>query len=434
LDFPIIELPLIGGRILIAIVGVIHVLISHGMAVGGSLFIVLLEYKSIREKNDRLNELAYNLARWFFIFTTSVGAMTGVGIWFTTNMFSPAGIGSLLRVFFWAWFVEWFVFVTEIALVAIYYLSWQRMSRPKHLRLGIAYSIFSFLTMAVIVGILGFQLTSGKWVDSRFFWDAFFNPTYMPQLISRLGLAALLAAAFSLFIFTCLPDFDDVRKKFLRFAGAFLLITSPIYLFATYAYYQALPERAAKFISVALVTLQLTQYAHWSKVFFFVVVGVLLFVGLILFFRQRTYGILAVVPIFLLILATMQFSRVREFSRKPYVISGYMYSNGFREAETPFISDVGAARYATWAWRGIDPDEGEAALGHMLFRLECSVCHTYRGINGIFKKKAVLSSEEAALSFLDNYQFSHPYMPPFVGTQEEKEALARFLMEGVAEK
>ncbi len=222
MDFPIVEVPLIGGRMLIATVGIIHVLISHGCAVGGSIFLVLLERKSIREDNPRLNELAYNLARWFFILTTSIGALTGVGIWFTTNMFAPLGIGSLLRIFFWAWFFEWLVFFIEIILVSIYYLSWKRMSKEKHLKIGIAYTVTSFMTLVIIVGILGFQLTSGGWTDSRSFWDAFFNPTYFPQLFSRAMLAALLACGFCLFINACMREFKDVRGEFLRFSGGFL--------------------------------------------------------------------------------------------------------------------------------------------------------------------------------------------------------------------
>ena len=418
---------------LIAIIGVVHVMISHGCAVGGSLFIVLLERKSIREDKPRLNELAYNLARWFFILTTSIGALTGVGIWFTTNMFAPAGIGSLLRIFFWVWFAEWIVFVTEIALVSVYYLSWKRMSQENHLKVGIAYTVMSFLTMVIIVGILGFQLTSGKWMDTGLFLDAYFNPTYFPQLFSRMMLAALLACGFCLLINACLREFKDVRDEFLRFCGGFLLIASPIYLFTTIGYYRAIPERAAKFISVALVTLQFQDYVRVSQAFFFVVVGILFLIGLVLFLRRKTYGALSIVPILLLVLATAQFSRVREFARKPYVINKYMYSNGIREAEVPFISKVGASKYATWAWRGLDTGDGEEALGNMLFRQQCSVCHTYRGINGIFKKQAVLSSEEAALNFIESYSFSHPYMPPFAGTQEEKEALAKFLVAGAAE-
>ena len=434
MDFPIVEVPFLGGRMLIALVGVIHVLISHGCGVGGSLFLVLLEHKSIRESDDRLNELAYRLTRWFFILTTSVGALTGVGIWFTTNMFSPVGIGSLLRVFFWAWFLEWIVFVTEIALVMVYYLTWKRMSPKKHLRVGIVYVVTSLQTMIIIVGILGYQLTPGKWLNSRSFWDGFFNPTYIPQLLSRMALAGLLACGFSLIIFAFMRGFRDVRQKFLRVSGAFLLVISPVYLFATISYYQALPERAGKFISVVLVTLRLTQYAQWSKIFFFVVAALLFLAGAVLFFRRKTYGVLSVMPMFLLVLATLQFERVREFSRKPYVISQYLYSNGIREAELPFLSEVGATRYATWAWRGLDPGGGEAALGHVLFRLECSACHTYRGINGIFNKRAILTSDEATLRFLDSYRFSHPYMPPFAGTQEEKKALAGFLVEGASGK
>ncbi len=434
MDFPIVEVPLIGGRMLIALVGVIHVLISHGFAVGGSIFLVLLEYKSIREDNTRLNELAYRFARWFFILTTSLGALTGVGIWFTTNMFSPLGIGSLLRIFFWVWFVEWIVFIVELALVSVYYLSWKRMAPKAHLRIGVLYMATSALTMVVIVGILGFQLTSGRWTESHSFWDAFFNPTYMPQLFSRMMLAALLACGFCLFIFACMRDFRDVRREFLRFAGAYLLIATPLYLFATVAYYQALPARAARFISVALVTLQFEQYASWSKAFFFVVAVSLFLSGLVLFFKRKTYGVLSIAPILLLMLATAQFARVREFARKPYVINKYMYSNGVREAEAPFISKVGAARYSTWAWQGLDRNGGETALGHMLFRQQCSVCHTYRGINGIHKKQSVLTSEEATLRFLDSYKFSHPYMPPFAGTQEEKKALAKFLFEGAAKR
>ncbi|MBI4831407.1 MAG: hypothetical protein HY801_07595, partial [Candidatus Lindowbacteria bacterium] len=422
------------GRMLIALVGVIHVLISHGFAVGGSFFLVLLEHKSIRERDERLNLAAYRLARWFFILTTSVGAMTGVGIWFTTNMFSPVGIGSLLRVFFWAWFVEWLVFITEIGLVAVYYLSWHSMTPKQHLKVGIAYIVTSFQTLVIIVGILGFQLTSGKWMKSHSFWDGFFNPTYIPQLVSRTALAGLLACGFCLLIFACMRDLRDVRRQFLRFSGGYLLLVSPIYLFATYAYYQVLPERAHDFISVALVTLQLTQYAQWSKIFFLAVVALMLAIGAILFFRQRTYAILSALPLLVLVCAVAQFERVREFSRKPYVIDDYLYSNGVRKADLPFISEVGAVRYATWAWRGLDPSGGEAALGHMLFRLECSTCHTYTGINGVFRKTILSHGEEAALGFLDSYQFSHPYMPPFAGTQDEKQALARFLAEGAAKK
>jgi cytochrome bd-type quinol oxidase subunit 1 len=427
-DFPVFDVPLIGGRLFIALVGVVHVLISHGCAVGGSLFLVLLEYKSIKENDERLNELCYRLTRWFFILTTSLGALSGVGIWFTTNMFSPEGIGSLLRIFFWPWFVEWNVFIVELALVAIYYLSWHKMKPDKHVKVGIAYFVVSFQTVAVIVGILGFQLTPGKWTVDRAFWDGFFNPSYFPQLFSRTALAGLLAAAFSLFIFAFMRSMQDVRKPFLRFTGGYLLAVSPVYLFATVGYYHIIPQRAEEFISVALVTLQFQRYVEWSKGFYFAIVGFMLLAGLLMFYARRTFGVLAVLPMLLMILAVIQFERVREFSRKPFVINEYMYSNGKRKAEAAFLSEVGVSRFATWAWRGLDP-VSETALGEVVFRADCMACHEQVGVNGVFAKPLV-TTEEAVVNFLSNMQYTHPFMPPFIGTEKEKKALAKFLVEG----
>jgi hypothetical protein len=394
----------------------------------------LLERKSIKESDERLNQVAYYLARWFFIIATSVGALTGVGIWFSTNVISPEAIGSLLRVFFWAWFFEWCIFVTELTLVATYYLTWRLLPPKKHFKFGVFYVVTSVFTVITICGILGFMLTSGRWVKVDSFWSAFFNPTFLPQMCSRIALAALLACTFSLFIFMCLPSYQDVRQRFLRFSGAYLMIASPIYLFFTYTYYEMLPGRALNILPAALTTLQFTNYVEWSKVFFFAVAILLLFIGAILFFARRTFVILSIFPMLLLIAGVVQFERVREFVRRPYLIANYLYSNGIREGEAPYLSSVGMTRYLTWPWRGLDPDGGDNSLGHGLFLAECSVCHTYRGVNGIFKKGAIIGTEESAEEFLENIHTAYPFMPPFVGTKDEKQALAKFLSEGTSKK
>ncbi len=120
MDFPIFQLPLLGNRLLIAIVGVVHVLISHGCAIGGSLVVVWLEYRFIKTGDGRWNDLAYRILRILIILTTTLGALSGVGIWFTTAVVSPQGIGSLLRTFFWAWAIEWVIFVIELLLFLSY--------------------------------------------------------------------------------------------------------------------------------------------------------------------------------------------------------------------------------------------------------------------------------------------------------------------------
>lgn len=434
MNFPSVTFPLLGDRLIIAIIAVVHVIVSHGLAVGGSFFIVLLEYKSIRENNQRLNDLAYHMARWFFILTTSVGALTGVGIWFATNIFAPVGIGSLLRLFFWVWFIEWSIFVTELTLVAVYYLTWKQMTPRKHLRLGIAYTVTSLFTLILIVGILGFMLTPGRWIASRSFWPAFFNPTYIPQLFSRAAMAALLACAFNLLIFSLMPSFRDVRHEFLRFCGKYFIIATPIFFFASFAYFEVLSARAMDFLPVALVTLQLTEYARWSEVFFFSVMAFLFLSGLLLFFTRKTFFVLSFLPLLLLGPVVGQYERVREFVRKPFVIEDYLYSNGIRKEEAPYLSKVGVLKYSTWAQRAAASGQDEASQGKAIYLIECSVCHTYNGVNGILRKGAIVGSKKAAMQFLSNMHTVYPFMPPFVGTQQEKEALAEFLAQGNAKK
>ena len=98
----------------------------------------------------------------FFILATTIGALTGVGIWLSVALINPEAMGSLLRVFFWAWFTEWLVFVSEVVLILLYYLSWPHLvggRKGRHLAIGVTLCVFSWITMALIVAILGFMIT-----------------------------------------------------------------------------------------------------------------------------------------------------------------------------------------------------------------------------------------------------------------------------------
>ena len=82
-------------------------------------------------------------------------------------MVNPDAIGSLIHIFFWGWFFEWIIFVIEVCLIMLYFLSWKHMSgeqKIRHIRIGVFLGLFSWLTMAVITGILGFMMHSGSWV------------------------------------------------------------------------------------------------------------------------------------------------------------------------------------------------------------------------------------------------------------------------------
>ncbi|MBN1348001.1 c-type cytochrome [candidate division KSB1 bacterium] len=427
MEWPIFQMPYIGNRLLVAIIGVIHICISHGMAVGGSFFVVLLHYKSIRENDMRLNELAHKVLKIFFIITTSFGALTGVGIWLVTATVSPATIGSLLHVFFWVWFTEWVVFVTEVILILLYYLAWSKLGPQKGLRVGVVYVVASWLTMMLITGILGAMLTPGKWLASRSLLDGFFNPTYLPQLFTRTFLAALLSYGFGLLIVRFHTAYRDQWETVWQFAGKGFLILSPIFLFAVLNYYYALPQQIEHLIATALMTMKYATYAQLSKIIFLAIVLLLMLVGFILLKKRKDYVILSIVPIVLLVLATSNFERVREFIRKPYTIYQYLYANSIKEDEAPFLNQSGILPYSGWAARSSVEVDPELRNGEMLFKMECGICHTYTGINGITKKTSILQDKDIIDNFLKTYKRSHPFMPPFVGTEEERKALAAYL-------
>lgn len=210
MDFPLFHLDLLGDRLLIAVIAVVHVIINHALAVGFIPLVVLFEYRGYKESKINIalgkkwDDLAYKLMFFAFIITTSLGAITGVGIWFSAALVSPASIGSLIRVFFGAWFTEWIIFVLEVVFIMYYFLTWKKTKddpakKWRHIKTGGALTIFSWLTMAIIVAILGFMMDTGNWGQSKSFLDGFTNPIYIPQLFFRTPMALVMAASIALF-------------------------------------------------------------------------------------------------------------------------------------------------------------------------------------------------------------------------------------------
>ncbi|MEB3285534.1 MAG: c-type cytochrome [Candidatus Sericytochromatia bacterium] len=427
MDFPYFEFPWLGNRWLIAIVATLHVLVNHSAAIGGSLLVVLMERRGLKELNADWDAAAYRLAFIFFLLTTTVGALSGVGIWFTVMVSAPQALSALLYIFFWAWFIEWGVFIAEVGMVLAYFLSWNRFkSRDRHLALGWAYVLTSFLTLAIISGILGAMLTPGSWLEERGFWGAFFNPTYLPQLILRSGLALALAAVLGLLLQGRVAS-ENIRGDFQRLCGQFLLMALPLMAVGGAGYLWVLPERVKALLPTALMT---QRYADWAslglgfQVAACVAVGIL---GLMTLRRDRLVPRLGVTLVAVLLLGWVgHFERVREFVRKPFLIPGYMYANGIRVSEVPRLNRDGLLGGARWAEvSGVVPGK-EIAAGRALFRLQCAACHTLSGPNALGDKFAG-RDVDAVVGFLSVQHQVYPFMPPFVGTEVEKRALAEFL-------
>jgi mono/diheme cytochrome c family protein len=440
MDFPVFHLDFLNNRFLIALIAVLHVIINHPMAVGGIPLVTLLEWRGQKCENaeDKAawDKLAYRILFVFFLITTTIGAMTGVGIWFSTSLVNPYAIGSLIRVFFWAWFTEWVVFVTEVVCILAYFLTWKKWlsHKTKHIQLGLFLSIASWLTMAIIVAILAFMMDPGNWQTDRSLLSGFLNPLYLPQLSFRTPLAMLMGGTLGLALIPFFTkDAPKLKSQAMGFVSHWILAWVPALGLGGFWYYKAVPETMRSQIAVANLT---QEFSAWQNQFIWILgASMVIAVGIALIFAMKPTAKLrpiTVVPFVLFVALISHFERVREFIRKPYAIGNYLYSNGFRVDDYPLLQRDGILKHATYAnVREITP-ENTLQAGKDVFTLACTRCHTTQGINGI---KQILTrmygtgpwDEEQIKRYVATMHNTRSFMPPFPGSETELDALSKYL-------
>lgn len=442
MDFPIFHIDFIGNRLLIAVDAILHVIINHAFAIGALPVVALFEYQGLQTQNRQWDDLAYRLLKIIFILTTTVGALTGVGIWFSAALVNPAAIGSLIRVFFWGWFVEWLVFVAEVSLIMIYFLGWQQAAKSadakrKHLRFGIFLATFSWITMAIIVAILGFMMDPGNWMSDRSLLSGLFNPMYLPQLAFRTSLAMVMGG-FVILLLICLfergePAGGEFKRDAVgllsRWTGAWLLL----FVLASVWYYNVVPGHMLESLPVAIAT---QDYATWHSSLKWLLIFGLIFVGLTQRASFKHPGEVSItryaVSVLLLFAMLGQFERVREFIRKPFIIGQYMYANGIRVEDYPLLQRDGLLQHALYSdVRDITPDN-QLRAGREVFAQACTRCHTVKGVNGIRAQLQRMYGDkpwDAKIinAYLENMHNARYFMPPFPGNDDELKALSAYL-------
>lgn len=437
MDLPVFHLDFLNDRVLIAIIAILHVVVNHSMAVGGIPLVAFLERRAYLREDAAWDDVARRTLALFFAVTTTVGALTGVGIWFSAALVNPYAIGSLLRVFFWTWFTEWLVFVTEVVLILAYYLTWKSWTGPRkraHVRLGFVLSGASWVTMALIVSILGFMMDPGSWRSDRTLFHGMFNPVYLPQLAFRTPLAMTMAGAFGLVTVPWTTERGSaLRERAVRTMSRWLLVWILPCLAGGAWYAHAVPAAMRANLPVALVTQALEPWARSALVVLVVAVLLIALVAAVGARGGRLAGWALVTPAILTIALVGTFERVREFIRKPYVIADYMYSNGFRKGDYPLLHRDGLLALATYtSVRKITP-ENEVEAGRQVFLLACTRCHTADGVNGIRGTLERLYGDapwdrDSIAAYVGALNTTRPFMPPFPGSDAERDALAAYLV------
>lgn len=449
MNFPLWDVPLLGGGMLIGMIAIVHVFVSH-FAIGGGLYLVLAERRARRDNDAAMLQVVKRHSLFFILVILVFGAVTGVAIWWTIALVHPSATSALIHTFVWAWAIEWVFFIVELIAAFIYYYGWDRMDGRSHMLVGWVYFWASWLSLVVINGILTFMLTTGKWVETHSVADGYFNPTMWPSMVLRTGVCVALAGIYALITCSLLTDLK-LKEKMTRFSAQWLIWGILVVAVAGVWYVSVIPEEGRRLTMGGAPVVMIFTMGSLAC-------SALLLIAAYLGpykFPKQFHVTFAFVLAALGLMTTGMSEWVREAIRKPYVIQNYMYSNGILKREqaenADFLQDVqsplgdGKGLLSRAKWSMVTAEEraelatlGAVAVpadkdverlryfGQRVFRAECQSCHTVNGFNGI--KYAVKGWEKPFIdSAVQRLSMLKGQMPPFLGTDAERRALIEWL-------
>ena len=446
MNYPFWEIPYLGSGWVIGIIAIFHVVISQ-FAVGGGLYLPLAERKALRSKDPAmrkawLDQLARH-SRFFLQITGIYGTISGVGIWFAIGLTNPEATSTLIHNFVFGWAIEWVFFMIELTTVAVYYYTWNRVNEKLHLMVGWVYAASSFLTLVIINGILTFMLTPGAtWLgvagtghEASKFWNAFFNPTYWPSLLLRICVCCSLAAVWALITASRIDGgkLPALKSSLVKWSVKWLVPSFVATPFLFLWYLLMVPASQRALLTLGIDTISSGTFSIVTRMALLIVMTSATIIGVAYYLAYRNpadFNLAHAVAILLLAyVATGAGEYSREMLRKPYVIGGWMYSNGVRVPNTLKIDEEGYLVHSNWVWNGANTSYSR---GEAIFRGECGACHTLNGYRPLAK---LLSGRDRAniknfITMLHEDKSDSPYhrfMPPMVGTRQDVEDLTDFL-------
>ncbi len=428
MNYPVWDIPFLGAGMVVAIIAIIHVLISH-FAVGGGAFLFVAELWSNRQADgERIRTWLHKYATFFLVYTTVFGAMTGVGIWFSIQLASPEGTSLLIHQFVFAWAIEWVMFLGELTLLYLYYYGWKTNSRRLQVWLAGLYFVIAWGSLFVINGILTFMLTPGGWtLENTDIVAGFFNPGYVPSLLIRTLVMFLVAGLGGLLIASLMEGEEDLKERIVQFSSRWVLPAALLLPGLFYWYWTTLPVNTARLMAAGATGLGggrlevMTLFAVVTGV-----AGMLIVLGSLLF-QARPRALTFTAALSLFIVAQVGFlggEFAREMARKPYVIYDTLYSNSLWKHKA---AEPGYLRQPYLSLTRWDPDVVPLTPEHgeWAFRLQCASCHTRNGYRGIIPRTASWTAL-SGFKWLETMD-QQGVMPPFVGTAEDRAAISAYV-------
>jgi cytochrome bd ubiquinol oxidase subunit I len=417
-DFgPVMKGLVIGG------LGIFHVFLAQ-FAIGGGMLMCYFQWlgQSGRDRLGVTRKFIDGYFKYLVLISFVMGALTGVGMWFTSIQISPRTIGLMVHEFHWLWATEWTFFCLEVVSGYTFFRYGPRLPDALRMRLLATYTIAAWFSLFWINGILSWQLTPGNWIETGQVWDGFFNPSFWPSLFFRTIVCMVIAALAACVVINTMPLPSEIRRLLIFRASHFLL---PMVLMPVLGiwFVAVLPPDSRQWVlggSVAMTLFMNVAVGASILIAGYAIVG--------LYWQRLTLnGATATLLLVLAFGATAGGEFVREGVRKPFTVRQTLYSNSMTPAQITEFRRVGSVSGDPYPL--LNPERypnDQVRLGAKVFRLQCSICHTEHGVNGLVHLAGTWSNSQRRMN-IAKLQFTKNVMPPFAGPPEEVEAIVQWL-------
>jgi len=416
-DFePLMKGMVIGGM------GIFHVFLAQ-FAIGGGILTCYFQWLAHTNRSPLARRFLDSYFNALVLISFVVGALTGVGMWFTTIQTSPRTIGMMVDEFHWVWATEWTFFCVEVVAGYTFYRYAAQLTDRSRMRLLVIYSLAAWFSLFWINGILSWQLTPGRWAEGGSVWAGFFNPSFWPSLFYRTAASMTIASLVACIVINTIPDLDrEERRHLISRAGRLLLPMVFMPVLGVW-YLAVIPADSRSWVlggSAAMTMFMLLAVGASLLIGLYALIGLL---GQRLYINGATATLLAV----LAFAASAGGEFVREGVRKPYTIRETLYSNSLTQADVERLRRVGSVTDDPYPLRDAQAyPNNQLQLGAKVFRFQCNICHTMSGANGLTHLTGSWLVDQMRMN-IAKLQHTKPFMPPFAGTPEELEALVQLL-------
>ncbi|MBF6057359.1 MULTISPECIES: c-type cytochrome [Thiomicrorhabdus] len=429
--------PTVGSGWVVALIATFHVLASH-TSVGAALLFAYLSHKAYREDREDLLDFIKKYGLFLLVFTYVAGSITGPGIWYSTTVASPNGIGALIHSFVWKWATEWVFFVIEVVGVYMIVYLVGKVDKRTHMKISVIFGLASWATMLIIVGILSFMMLPGKeqWFADGGYLNGFYGTNTFIQLGMRTAFMFTITAVVGGIVIAGIKD-PAFKKEMARKLGWLGIISTIVGALMFQWYLTAVPEQA-----LLVMENRLPDYFMPSIVA--VLAGTLAYF-IITMIRPQTLvqGFAGAMAVIILVAGLWPEETARESMRKPWVAGQYVYSNQVIgrdvpgmdiKSQLPLLEKVGILKAHPFTPEHLrEVNEGnKIQAGEFIAMTYCSNCHSpsETGIRPLHRYFPEGVSQERVAKYVKGVLTTGniAYMPKMPMTDSEVDALAAYLV------